>query len=443
MNLSFAEAIEIGLERNSRILKKKDQINQIKRKILLLEESKGWQWEAKVEGRALSNNTRTSSLKRFATIEGEKKFKQGLTIKPEIYLKEKELLEKGLTKDQINFDLQVEQPLYPFELMSLDEDYQRLSLDLAVANSKLEELQEDLEVEFLEDYLKLIELKLEVEIKEEEEELAQAYVAEERSRYQDSQEKRKDLLKEEIDLKQAQQNLLKITQKYQRLYDKLSYNLGLTKEQQLKIVDRGDLSLLAELKKEVVNLNDKEELFSKAQENSFKLLIKQLEKSEVEEEIKWQEVEGKPQLKFKGNYNSDQQWKIALELEHKLFNSSEEHLEREGLMNELAEIDREAGEYLYKLKDEINQLLDKISINQLELEEVKLRLAEADLKLTEAKARLVQGKLNDLKYRKRELKCKKLQLKLKEIDNELLVSRYKLLKLVTNKQQLANSREEE
>ncbi len=433
MNLTFAEAVKVGLESNRRILKKKEKIRDLKRKLVELNQKNDWQWETSIEGRAVSDNTRTTSQKKLASLEGEKTFKHGLTLNPELYLKEKDLLEDGLDEDDINFKIELEQPIYPFRLTKAERNYHKTELKLAQAEAQLEELERDLLVDWLEDYLELIELRLEEEIKDEEYNLAKEHLEEAREEYEEGRVKKKELLKIQIDSNEARQDIEEVKNRFQKDLRDLVQKLGLAKEQKLKILVREDCNLdwLAQVENELPNLNNRNKLLSLAQASSKELAINRLKKEQIEKKAKSEEDDQKPELNLNADYDlASDKWEVALNLTGKLFNKNEDKLLREELKDELMEIDRKSNDYLYELKTEIDDLVGEITVDELKVREEQLRLERADLELKEAEDYFNDDDLTEMEYQEEKLDYKKAELKLKKKEDQLLISKYELIKLL-------------
>ena len=433
MNLTFAKAVRQGLENNSRILQQQRKIDALKTKLQEVETENEWQWEAAVEGRSVSNNTRTTSQKKFATLEGEREFRQGLKIKPEISLREKELLESGLNQESIDFEIELEQPLYPVLNTEDTPDYKILELKLKAAEIELQQLKRKLLIKWLDDYLELIELKLEEKICSEELDLAKELLIKQQAEQPQSNKGRKKILAAKIDVNEAQQDVEEVKNDYQKSLRTLKSSLGLGVEHKLEvsITKECDLHWLAELEEELPNLDNSQQLLAQAKTNSKELLMQQLEEEQLKQEQKEQKLAEKPELNLNANYESGtNKWQIAVDLSHKLFNHQEDELIREKLSKELAALKEEGKAYLRKLKGKIDDLVGEITVNQLKVAEEKLRLEEVVLDLEEVEQEKATDEINDLEYQEEKLNLKKAELGLQERKHQLLLSKYELIKLL-------------
>ncbi|MBM7555802.1 TolC family protein [Halanaerobacter jeridensis] len=433
MKLTFAEAVQQGLEKNSRIMKQKRKINNLKRRIEEMEAENDWQWEAALEGRTVSDNTRTTAQKNFATLKGEREFNQGLKINPEVSLKEKELWETGLSDESIDFSIELEQPLYPALEAENKKEEQNLQLRLQAERAELQQLKRKLLLDYLADYLELIELKLEEKISSEELELAEKILEMIKEEEKDGYSKRKKVLQAKIDINEAQQDVEEVRNDYQKSLRILKDNLGLENEQQLEvsITKECNLHWLAELEEVLPNLDNSQQLLAQAKANSKELLIQQLERKQLQQEQEELQQEQKPQLDLNANYEGGtDKWQVALNLTHKLFNHKQDELVREELADELAALEAEKTEYIRELQAEIEDLVGEITVNQLQVTEKELRLEESVLDLEESEKEMAADEISALEYQDQQLDLKKAELSLQEEQHQLLLSKYELVKLL-------------
>ena len=423
MALSFIEAIKHGLENNAQVLKQKRRIAALERKIREDELEKDWQWEAGLEGRIMSNNTRSTSRKELAALEGEKEFGKGLKIKPELALKEKELLKNGLNQDSLEFSIGIEQPLYP---IITGEEEKSLELKLSAAKAELKQLQGELLLSYLKDYLKLRELKLADNISQTEYELAERFFAENKTDLSE-----KELLEARIEINEAQQDVEEIKNDYQKLMRTFKDELDLAEDIEVSITKECDLAWLRKLEERLPGLDNSRQLLIQAKANSQELLINQLEEEELQQERRAEAKENSPQIDLEADYElADNKWQVALNLTHKLFNESAEKLAREELAAELKVIKAEEEEHKRELAEELDDLVGEITVNQLKVKEEKLRLEEAVLELEEVGIEKEEGRINELAYQEEKLNLKEKKLDLQKKKDKLLLSKYELIKLL-------------
>ncbi|SDC38518.1 MULTISPECIES: TolC family protein [unclassified Candidatus Frackibacter] len=431
--LTFAEAVKIGLERNHQIVKMKEKVASLQRKLKEIENRDDWEWEANLEGRIVSDNTTTTSNKRMASLELEKRFPRGLTITPEFYLKEDDLLEDGLSRDDINFAVNLEEQIYPLELGDNEKYYLKTELRLVKARVKLWQVREEKLIDCLADYFSLIELKIEREIEEKKYEISKRQLKKEQEAYQTGKSDRQDLLKAKIDLTKAQRYWEETKNDYHKCYRELSQELGLTKDENLEVAtDKAfNLESIAKIEVELPTFQDREQLLDLAIENSKQLWVHQLEREQIKKEEEWQKDEEKPKVDVNADYDSDSdEWQVALNITDKLFNRSDDKLAQEELAADLEALNREKDEYLQELKVEIGELVGEITVNQLKVKEEKLKLKRSKLELESSKEELISKDLSQLKYDLGLLDIKEDQLGLKEKEHELLLSKYELIKLL-------------
>ncbi|SJZ67652.1 TolC family protein [Selenihalanaerobacter shriftii] len=432
MKLTFTEAVKLGLKRNHQILKTKEKIDSLQLKLEEIKQRDDWELEAGLEGRLVSNNIRTTSRKKMASLELEKTFAKGLTINPELYLKEAELVEDGLSMDNINFAMNLEQQIYPLELGKNQKYYLKTRLRQAKARVKLWQLRQKKVVDWLADYFRLIELKIEEEIEEEKYEIAQRQLKKEED-YQAGVNDRQDILKAKIDLTKAQRYWEETKNDYHKRYRELLQELGLIEAEELEVATnkKFDLESIAKIEIELPSFEDRDELLELATENSKELWIHQLEREQIKQEKEWQENEEEPTVDIAADYNSaNDKWQVALNITDKLFNRSNDKLAREELATDLEELDREEHEHLQELKTEIDQLVGEITVNQLKVKEERLRLERSNLELENIKEEFASKDLSQLDYDSELLDVKEDQLDLKRKEQELLLSKYELIKLL-------------
>lgn len=432
MKVTFSEAVQQGLQKNLRILEQKRKIAALQRRKEEIAAENDWQWETAVEGRMVSDNTRTTAQKRFITLEGEREFKQGLKLKPELSVSEKELLARGLNKDSIDFNLELEQPLYPAAEIDEAENYKNLELRLKQEKADLEQLRRKLLIAWLADYLELIELKLEQQICHKECQLAQKILQQKRVN-QEGGPDRREILEAKIDLNEAQQDLEEVKNDYQQSSRELKQSLGLESQQKLAVslTTECDLDWLLDLDRELPDLSNSQQLLAQAKANSQELLRQELEEQQVKEAQLAQTQAQKPEVDLKANYDVDQhKWQVALNITHKLFNRKQDQLASQELEADLAALQEEEDQYLQQLKGDVDDLVGAITVNQLQVEEEELRLEKAVLDLEEVEAKQGADKSSTFAYQAEKLNLQQAELDLKEKQHQLLLSKYELIKLL-------------
>ncbi|MGM0500899.1 MAG: TolC family protein [Bacillota bacterium] len=428
MKITFFEAVQQVLTDNSRIKKQQRKIDYLKRKLEKMEKDQDWQWEIKGEGRVVSPNTRTTSKKKLLSLQGEKELDFGLEMGTEISLKEKNLLNQGLNKDSIDFEIELEQPLYPTIESDAEDKYRSLLLRLTREEAKLQQLQNKLVIYCLEDYLELIELKLKRKITKREYELLRP-----RQEVEQEKEAKKKNLKNKIKTNKAQQLWTKAKNKYQEKLRDFKLNLGLESSDQLVIstTKKIDLKWLTELEQNFLSLDNSEELLKLAVENNQDLLINKLKQQQVKNEQLEQAKSAKPQIDLNADYNiSADKWQIALNITHKLFNQQQNKLNQEELESELAALEEKEMQYYQELEGEIRNLVGKIKVAQLQVEEKELRLQEARLDLEQVEEKKEAEESNDFEYQLEKLDLQEAELNLKKKEHQLILNQYELIKLL-------------
>ncbi len=433
MELSFSRAVKVGLDRNDSILQRKDKVASLERKLAEIGSRDDWEWDLDVEGRVVSDNTQTTSRKKMATLELKKTFAQGLNINPKFYLKEEEILEDGLSRDSINLDISLEQQIYPLQLEKNDKYYLKTKIRLAKAQAKLWQERQQKLVEWLADYLRLIELKIEVELDREAYQIQQRKLEQVKNIYQARASEEEDLIQAKINLKKEKRYWEESKNKYQQRYHELKQELGLTSEEELEVATTKEFNLetVANLEVDLPDLEEEEKLLELATENSKDLLMQQLEKKQVLREEEWQSKAEEPRVDLKADYDyNSQQWQVAVNITDQLFSGSTDKLAREELEQDLEQLKREKDDLVDELNQEIDELVGEITVNQLKVAEEELEVKKAKLAVKQSREELTEQEISQIEHDRELLALKEAKFDLKRQEHDLLVAKYELIKLL-------------
>ena len=431
--LTFEEAVSFGLENNQDLVEAREEIESIHWEFAELEAELGWEWETSAEFRKTCDNTRTTALKQLGSLDGERSFPIGFVLEPKFYLKEQEVKEEGLGREQVHFALGVEQPIYPFTETDYQRDYIDLERDLKEAEAELEEERRELLVDWLEDYLELIELTLEKEIEKAYLHLAKERLVEVEERYVQGEVDREELLDAKLELNGARQDIEGVRNDYREAERELARELRLG-DQKIKVEVGSEFGCrwLEKVEEELPDLEDKEYLLELAKKNNTDLFINSLEKEELELERGWEADDRKPELVLDGEYEieDEHQWQISLNLEALLYDSGEYRLEKKEFEQELIELKRERDNLLWELEADLDDLLGEIREEELELVEEQLTIEEEARELEAAYKDLEIGSISPREYIEAELDFKEAKLDRIEERHEVLVVKYELLEII-------------
>ena len=429
-SLTFSQAVKQGLEQNQELIEQRKEIEEEKRELVEIKTEVDWQWAAEVRPRLVSEGTRISARRDLVSLAGERTFWPGLTLEPKLYVKEKEVRNKGWQQAEVYFNLEAEQPLYPFAASKPKQDYQETELDLKIAQAELRELKRDKLVDWLEAYLELIELNQEMELKRAEHELAQQELKQVKEKYQTGETDKEELVEIKIDVNEAAQDVKEVKNDYEAQLSELRWELAVGEKEKIKVPPGENFLLRWEQKltSRLPDLSDIEQLVKAAKANSSKLEVLQWERRQLERELKQQQAEEKPELTMEAEYDTDNQdWKVGINFSRDLFTRQEEKLARKELKEEQAEIERKIDSYLQELSTELKSLVKAIRVTKLKVREQKLRLEEATLELTKISR---QSAPQDC--REQQLDRKAAKLKLQEIRHQLLLEKYEAAQLIVS-----------
>jgi outer membrane protein TolC len=433
MELTFRRAVKVGLNRNNSILQRKEKVASLQRKLAEIGMRDDWEWDLDVEGRVVSDNTRTTSRKKIAALELEKTFAQGLNINPKFHLKEQEILEEGFSKDSINLDIGLEQQIYPLELEKNEKYYLKTKIRLAKARAKLWQERQQKLVEWLADYLRLIELKIETELDRRGYQIQQRKLEQVKTAYQARASEEEDLVQAKINLKKEERYWEETKNKYQQRYHELGQELGLTSDEELEVVTTKefDLESVANLEVDLPDLEEEEKLLELATENSKDLLIQQLEKKQVLREEEWQSKAEQPRVDLTADYDyNSQQWQVAVNITDQLFSGSTDKLAREELEQDLEQLKREKNDLLDELTQKISELVGEITVNQLKVAEEELEVKKGKLAVKQSREELAEQEISQIEHDEELLALKEAKFDLKRRKHDLLVTKYELIKLL-------------
>jgi len=446
--MTFEEGVHWGLKHNIEIMKMKQNLNQLKRGLKEVKAGSDWQLDTTIKTQV--NNFDTDKISDIdSSSDGEdnnfqeldislsatKDYWSGLSLRSEVYSRN-----DNLSADSINdaeFQLNVDQNIYPRLPINAEQNYIKRKLDLKEARAALKDEKNSKIIDWTEAYLNLLRLKERYGLANERYKIAQKELDEVMAQKKVGEAGELELLSAKANLKEAQYQLKNAKNNYQQAKKALSNQLGLTNEQSLKLNASSDYlaQLEAIINSSSIKLNDKPRLIELAMDNSVKLLKNKLSKKKVEYELHWSKLEDKPDINLNGNYNSlNQEWSAGINLSYNIFDSGQQELVTKDLNEQIEITNREYQDIVKGLKLEIDKLVNQIEANQNNLEGKELRLEKAKLGKKIAKKQLERGLITQIEFHKKELALQEAKINLKEAKNKLLLSKLELIDYIGSKE---------
>ncbi|WP_018248859.1 TolC family protein [Orenia marismortui] len=431
--ITLQEAIEAGLNNNSDILDAKDNLVSIERELKQLQADDDWHLDLNVDSYAheLDLDDELSDVE--FSITGSKTYWGGLTLESELYGSGDYSSQEDLSDDETGLKLKLSQDLYPRIANQSEQSYIKTQLDLQAAKSELEEEKQAKIITWIRDYLNLLRLKEKYEVAVKKNELALNNFKEVNDKKRINEASEIDILTAQIELEESQYNLKEADNNYQQAKKSFYHQLKL--ENQDELVLSGDSKYLVMLEEmalsQEINFDDQAKLLDLSSVNSVDLLKNKLQQDSIRDDLEWSKAEDKPNLDLTGSYDSvDQDWGVGLSLSYNLFDSGKQKLAEEDLEAELNSLEREHNDLIRDLSLDLEEIIDQIRLTETKLGTKKLSLSKTKLEKKIAEEQLARGLIDKWELKEKKLALREAEINQKEVEDELLVNKLELIKLL-------------
>ncbi|AGB41307.1 outer membrane protein [Halobacteroides halobius DSM 5150] len=427
--LTFKEAIELGLKNNLAITKAESNVRQLQRDLKRIKA--GANWQVDLEGANGKNIFQVSkgggnSLK--FSLAGTKSYWSGLTLTPQFNFKDQDLSQGELLDNNLNFSLSATQSIYPQLPVKSKQNYLKTKLKLQTARKKLADIKNDKLITWANNYLSLKRQKKRYKLAQVKSKLAQRKLAHSLAHQKINEVGKIAVLSAKANLKDAQYNLKKIENKYQQAQQNLFNQLGLSLNNDLVLTNNSHY--MKKLKKIadsfLPKLDDKSKLIALAKNNNLKLLQNKINQQSLKYDLRWQKLKNKPTVNLNGYYDSNN-WNLGIAISYNLFNGGKKELKTKNLTKKLNFFNQKYQSLIKDLKLKVDGLINEIKANKINLAAQKLRLKKARLNNQIAKKQFEEGLFAQVAWQEKKIALNEVRINWQAAKDKLLISKLELI----------------
>jgi outer membrane protein TolC len=438
--ISLPDAINWGLEQNSSIKGIKDEIKTIERNLALIDTGYAPKMSLKanpiIAGNSTNvagdnNSTTTSTTTTFpkVNLEISKIFANGLIIKSDIFLEEKEIFNLENISKNIGRTVSASKTIYPLVPISQEQERYKASNELLKTNQSLQWQQEIKKIDFLESYLNLLRLQERLFLAERNYQYAQEDLDRVLKKIEIGEAGEKQGIEGKIVLKTAEINLLQAQNDFNQQKKKWYLDLNLPEGTEVTLSE--DLPFLEDIKKWVesleLNLEDQGKLMQLLVANHYQIKANQLDQESAKKELKWDLTKNKPQINLYGAYdNQDNSWGVGIDLSYNIFDGGTQKLENEGYQVALNNLEDAYLQTVAELRLELVNLINISTVGNLNLEEKLMSSQQAELEKESYQIQLKQGLISASEFKYQELNWQEAEINLKSAKDEIFIDKLRL-----------------
>jgi hypothetical protein len=437
--ISLPDAINWGLEQNSSLREIKDEIKTIERNLALIDTEYAWKMSLKAnpiiagnsnKGGNSTSSTTTSDTLPKVNLETSKIFANGLMIKSEIFLEEKEgIFNLENISENINRTVSASKTIYPLVPISPEQEKYKASNELLKVNQSLQWQQEIKKIDFLESYLNLLRLQESLFLAERNYQYAQEDLGRILKKIEIGEAGEKQGIEGKIVLKTAEINLLQAQNDFNQ--QKKRWYLDLNLLEGVEVTLREDLPFLEEIKKWIesleLNLEDQGKLMELLVANHYQIKANQLDQESAKKELKWDLTKNKPQINLYGAYdNQDNSWGVGIDLSYNIFDGGKQKLENEEYQVKLTNLEDDYLQTVAELQLELVNLINTYTVSNLNLEEKLLSYQQAELEKESYQIQLKQGLISTSEFKYQELNWQETEINLKSAQDKVFIDKLRL-----------------
>jgi hypothetical protein len=436
--ISLPDAINWGLEHNSSIRVIKDEIKTIERNLALIDTGYAPKMSLKanpiIAGNSTNvagdnNTTTTTNTFPKVNLEISKIFANGLIIKSDIFLEEKEIFNLENISKNISRTVSASKTIYPLVPISPEQEKYKAANELLKINQSLQWQQEIKKIDFLESYLNLLRSQERLFLAETNYQYAQEDLDRILKKIEIGEAGEKQNLEAKIALKTAEINLLQAQNDFNQ--QKKKWYLDLNLLEGVEVTLREDLPFLEENKNWVeslgLNLEDQGRLMELLVANHYQIKANQLDQENAKKELKWDLTKNKPQINLYGAYdNQGNSWGVGIDLSYNIFDGGTQKLENEEYQVKLTNLEDDYLQTVAELRLELVNLINIYKVGNLNLEEKLLSYQQAELEKESYQIQLKQGLISASEFKYQELNWQETEINLKSAQDEVFIDKLRL-----------------
>ncbi|MFP4017605.1 MAG: TolC family protein, partial [Halanaerobiales bacterium] len=166
-------------------------------------------------------------------------------------------------------------------------------------------------------------------------------------------------------------------------------------------------------------------------ENNYDLIVNQIDREVLEQELEWLNKEDKADISFDSSYDTESEdLSFGINLSYPLYDGGQHEMD---LKEQELAIEENLSSYdqLYQdLKQELKQFINSLQLSQKSVKRQELNLEHSQFELDAAEKQLEAGVIDYLDYQEYLISAAEAEFELKSLKNQLFIDRLELLNFI-------------
>jgi len=440
--LNLEKAIDLGIAKNYEIEQKREEIKELERQRAIIEAGVDWyvgfdgNYSYNTEGPTFNSPDIIKDGDSVGfSIEGGKTTLNGLSISSQLSLQGADPFEFEDLDKKYRFKLDVSKRLYPILPTQTEKDFIQTDNKLIIAKDELDTVENKKEVDWLENYLKLLRLQQNLEYSKISYRLALDELELVKAQVGIGEAGENQLLMAEISLQETKLQQDQLLATIMQVKDNLSLELGIT-DNRIKIEENEEYLDSFSRRAASINVNTiDEEVVNLSKNNNVQLREIVLNKDYAENELKWQlkDDEVKVDTFTSYNYNAGSldennkdEWQVGVGISYDFYDGGQQELSVEGIKSKIKNLDRQYAYTLEQLKLQLKGMINEQKLNRMRVNSAETRLEKARLVEKLYKNQLNEGLITENQYKQKALAVNQAVVDYKEAEDQLLITKLRI-----------------
>ncbi len=450
-NISLREALNIGKTNNIEIREAKKNYEDSKNEIKKIKANLKWNLSlnnsfAYINGpdyKKLSAQLNSDEEIEDKGCKGDmvlslnKSYYSGLSLSSSLKIIETEPFDFANVEDNLSYNLSVSLPLYPDIPTETVENLIILENNLQKARDNLDEIIEQKEIHWIEDYLHILRLKDKMNFLKKKKEIFLDNLEKAEKKYELNEAGKNSLLNAKISLKEVEIKLKSLEQEFSHKKNLFYNNLGLKDNYEIIFIKENKfLQEMKEKSKVEILSEDLEKLYSKATKNNIKLdaLKKELITTKNDYKIlkrkKGIAIDANTAYSKDFNQTESENWEVSVAISWDMFDGGRQDAEIDNVKRKINYLEDKINTNRENIKSELNSLLDKKNLYIMEAENNQMKLEKARLEKENMEKKYKEDLVTKADYLDIEIKYNEKLNNIIETQDKILINNLLILNLI-------------
>lgn len=367
------------------------------------------------------------------SLQGNKSFSWGLYLEPKISFQEKDLADFENLEDKVNFNLKLQQRLYPIVPNELEQRYYELEKDLTKSELNCQWQGVIKKIDWLEGYLNLIRLSAKAQLEGKNHQLAEDNLQTVLQQEVIGEAGPQQVLAAELSLKQAEIRLKQAENNFNQQKESWYQQLDISPEKE--IVLTGNEPYVQEMRKlvdsSIAEFDDGEQLLAKVINVNPQVQANRLDQNMVQLQMEWDQKTASPQVSVNGDYDyQNDSWSVGANLSYSLYDGGQHALVVEDYHDQLLVLESNYRQLLTDLDLQLTNYLNQLEITQLTQEEKKLSVDKLTLEAQSLSKQLAKGLITEREWQQKDLNKELAEIDLRAATDGVLISKLRLIQFL-------------